>query len=77
MITDIHRHFVPQYFFATCATMTRSPSSETNRRELHPLHIRGMHFGLNKTFFELPRQLQTNETAGRRTGLFYTRYAVY
>jgi len=58
MITDIHRHFVPPEFFDF--VKARPEYSVTVKREEDAnidLDIRGMHFGLNKTFFELDRQI--------------------
>ena len=59
MITDIHRHFVPENFFrymrdsdAFGITVRRTEG------EAIDLDIRGIHFGLNKTFFEMPRQFE-------------------
>lgn len=59
MITDIHRHFVPAAFFDF--VKSRSDYAVTVKREegdLIDVDIRGMHFGLNKTFFDLPRQIE-------------------
>jgi aminocarboxymuconate-semialdehyde decarboxylase len=58
MITDIHRHFVPPEFFRF--VREREEFSVTvKRREGNSvdLDIRGMHFGLNETFFNIPRQI--------------------
>jgi len=58
MITDIHRHFVPPEFFRF--VREREEFSVTvKRREGNSvdLDIRGMHFGLNETFFDIPRQI--------------------
>jgi aminocarboxymuconate-semialdehyde decarboxylase len=59
MITDIHRHFVPENFFrymrdsdAFGITVKRAEGDAID------LDIRGIHFGLNKTFFEMPRQFE-------------------
>ena len=59
MITDIHRHFVPAAFFDF--VKSRPDYAVTVKREegdLIDVDIRGMHFGLNKTFFDLPRQIE-------------------
>ena len=58
MITDIHRHFVPPEFFRF--VREREEFSVTvKRREGNSvdLDIRGMHFGLNETFFDIPQQI--------------------
>jgi aminocarboxymuconate-semialdehyde decarboxylase len=59
MITDIHRHFVPLDFFDF--VQARPEFAVTVKREEGEnidVDIRGMHFGLNKTFFELGRQIE-------------------
>ncbi len=65
MITDIHCHFVPDEFFKF-ATARPEFAIRVKRQEgeLIDLDIRGMHFGLNKTFFELPKQLQRMKRDG-------------
>ena len=57
MITDIHRHFVPDDFFrymrddgAFAVKVKRTEGDAID------LDVRGIHFGLNKTFFDLSRQ---------------------
>lgn len=57
MITDIHCHFVPDSFFSFAAKRPEF-SIVVKRREgeLVDLDIRGIHFGLNTTFFEMDRQ---------------------
>ena len=65
MITDIHRHFVPTAFFDF--VKSRSDFAVTVKREegdLIDVDIRGMHFGLNKTFFNLPRQIERMKREG-------------
>ena len=59
MITDIHCHFVPDDFFRFvrgkkdfAVTVKRSEGDGVD------IDVRGMHFGLNKTFFEMPRQIE-------------------
>ena len=59
MITDIHCHFVPEDFFKF--TQSRSEFAiKIKRREgdAVDLDIRGMHFGLNTTFFAMEKQLE-------------------
>jgi aminocarboxymuconate-semialdehyde decarboxylase len=58
MITDIHCHFVPERFFEFARGRDEF-AIKVKRREgdLVDLDIRGIHFGLNTTFFEIHRQL--------------------
>jgi aminocarboxymuconate-semialdehyde decarboxylase len=57
MITDIHCHFVPDDFFRFAQTRDEFAIKIKRREgEAVDLDIRGMHFGLNTTFFEMPRQ---------------------
>src|SRR4029078_1730436 len=65
MITDIHRHFVPPVFFDFIKS--RPEFQVTVKREegeVIDLDIRGMHFGLNRTFFDLPRQVERMKQEG-------------
>jgi aminocarboxymuconate-semialdehyde decarboxylase len=65
MITDIHCHFVPDEFFRFARA--KSEFGITTKRcegDDIDVDIRGMHFGLNKTFFEMPRQLERMRQAG-------------
>jgi len=58
MITDIHCHFVPDEFWRFASA--RREFAITVKRRQHEdidLDIRGMHFGLNTTFFDLDRQV--------------------
>jgi aminocarboxymuconate-semialdehyde decarboxylase len=59
MITDIHCHFVPDEFFRFAQTRDEF-AIKIKRREgdAVDLDIRGVHFGLNTTFFEMPKQVQ-------------------
>ncbi len=59
MITDIHCHFVPDEFFRFAATREEF-AIKVKRREgdAVDLDIRGMHFGLNTTFFDLGKQVE-------------------
>jgi aminocarboxymuconate-semialdehyde decarboxylase len=65
MITDIHRHFVPQTFLDF---MTSRPEFQVmikrEQGEVIDFDIRGIHFGLNKTFFDLPRQVERMQKEG-------------
>ena len=58
MITDIHRHFVPDEFFAFAKSKPEfAIKVKRDDGDSIDLDIRGMHFGLNKTFFDLSRQI--------------------
>lgn len=65
MITDIHCHFVPDEFFRFAQTRDEF-AIKIKRREgdLIDLDIRGMHFGLNTTFFEMDRQRERMQRDG-------------
>jgi aminocarboxymuconate-semialdehyde decarboxylase len=65
MITDIHCHFVPEEFFRFAQTRDEF-AIRIKRREgdLIDLDIRGMHFGLNTTFFEMDRQRERMQRDG-------------
>src|SRR5271154_765804 len=59
MITDIHCHYVPGQFFKFARG--RPEFAITTKRqegEIVDLDIRGMHFGLNTTFFEMEKQVE-------------------
>jgi len=65
MITDIHRHFVPDDFFRFVrARKEFSIEVKREQGELIDLDIRGVHFGLNTTFFQLPKQLERMRREG-------------
>ncbi len=59
MITDIHCHFVPEDFFKFAQSRSEF-AIKVKRREgdAVDLDIRGMHFGLNTTFFEMGKQVE-------------------
>jgi aminocarboxymuconate-semialdehyde decarboxylase len=59
MITDIHCHFVPEDFFKFAQSRNEF-AIKIKRREgdAIDLDIRGMHFGLNTTFFDLEKQVE-------------------
>jgi aminocarboxymuconate-semialdehyde decarboxylase len=65
MITDIHCHFVPDEFFRFAQTRDEF-AIKIKRREgdLIDLDIRGMHFGLNTTFFEMDKQRERMQRDG-------------
>jgi aminocarboxymuconate-semialdehyde decarboxylase len=65
MITDVHRHFVPEAFFDF--VKSRQDFQVILKREegeIIDVDIRGTHFGLNKTFFDLPRQVERMKREG-------------
>jgi aminocarboxymuconate-semialdehyde decarboxylase len=59
MITDMHCHFVPEEFFRFAQSRDEF-AIKIKRREgdAVDLDIRGMHFGLNTTFFEMDKQIE-------------------
>jgi aminocarboxymuconate-semialdehyde decarboxylase len=65
MITDVHRHFVPPAFFDF---LERRPEFAVRIKRAEGLEIdadvRGMHFGLNTTFFDLDLQLGRMQREG-------------
>jgi aminocarboxymuconate-semialdehyde decarboxylase len=65
MITDIHCHFVPEPFFKFVQSKDEF-AVKIKRREgdAVDLDIRGMHFGLNTTFFEIPKQIERMQRDG-------------
>lgn len=65
MITDIHCHFVPEEFFRFAASRDEF-AIKVKRREQDAvdLDIRGMHFGLNTTFFDLGKQVERMQRDG-------------
>lgn len=65
MITDIHRHFVPAGFFDFVKSRPDfQVKVKREEGELIDVDIRGMHFGLNRTFFDLPRQVECMKQEG-------------
>jgi len=65
MITDIHRHFVPAAFFEFVKSRPDfQVRVKREEDELIDVDIRGIHFGLNKTFFDLPRQVDRMKREG-------------
>jgi aminocarboxymuconate-semialdehyde decarboxylase len=65
MITDMHCHFVPEEFFRFAQSRDEF-AIRIKRREgdAVDLDIRGMHFGLNTTFFEMNKQVERMERDG-------------
>ena len=65
MITDVHCHFVPDEFFKFASSKEELAIKVKRREGDHvDLDIRGMHFGLNTTFFEIPKQLERMKRDG-------------
>jgi aminocarboxymuconate-semialdehyde decarboxylase len=65
MITDVHCHFVPDEFFRFASSKQEFGIKVKGRNgEAVDLDIRGMHFGLNTTFFEMPKQLERMKRDG-------------
>ncbi len=65
MITDIHCHFVPDDFFRFAASRDEFAIKVKRREgEAVDLDIRGMHFGLNTTFFDLGKQVERMKRDG-------------
>ncbi len=65
MITDIHCHFVPDEFFRFA--LARPEFAVTVKRregDAIDLDIRGMHFGLNTTFFDITKQVERMQRDG-------------
>jgi aminocarboxymuconate-semialdehyde decarboxylase len=59
MITDIHRHFVPESFFRFASGRDEFAIKVKRREgERIDLDIRGTHFGLNTTFFDIGKQVE-------------------
>jgi aminocarboxymuconate-semialdehyde decarboxylase len=65
MITDIHCHFVPEPFFKFVQSKDEF-AVKIKRREgdAVDLDIRGMHFGLNTTFFDMTKQVERMQRDG-------------
>jgi aminocarboxymuconate-semialdehyde decarboxylase len=65
MITDVHCHFVPDEFLCFASTKEEFGIRVKRREdEAVDLDIRGMHFGLNTTFFEMSKQLERMKRDG-------------
>jgi aminocarboxymuconate-semialdehyde decarboxylase len=65
MITDVHCHFVPEEFFSFAQSRSEF-AIKVKRREgdAVDLDIRGMHFGLNTTFFDMREQVERMQRDG-------------
>ncbi len=70
MITDIHCHYVPENFFKF-ARSRQEFAIVTKRQEgdAVDLDIRGMHFGLNTTFFDMAKQVERMQRDGVERGV--------
>ena len=65
MITDIHRHFVPASFFEfVCSRPEFQVVIKCREGDRIDADIRGMHFGLNTTFFDLAKQFEQMDREG-------------
>lgn len=65
MITDIHCHYVPDPFFKFAQGRPEFAITTKRREgEAIDLDIRGMHFGLNKTFFDMEKQVERTRRDG-------------
>jgi len=65
MITDIHRHFVPPPFLEFMKSRPEfQVAIKREEGEVIDFDIRGIHFGLNRTFFDLPRQIRRMKEEG-------------
>jgi aminocarboxymuconate-semialdehyde decarboxylase len=65
VITDIHSHFVPESFFGFVRGRDEfAVKLKRTEGEAVDLDIRGIHFGLNTTFFSIPHQLARMRQAG-------------
>jgi aminocarboxymuconate-semialdehyde decarboxylase len=65
MITDIHCHYVPESFFKFARS--RPEFAITTKRQdgdAVDLDIRGMHFALNTTFFDMEKQIERMQRDG-------------
>jgi aminocarboxymuconate-semialdehyde decarboxylase len=65
MITDIHCHFVPDEFFAFAKSRDEfAIKVKRVEGDAVDLDIRGMHFGLNTTFFDMQKQVARMQRDG-------------
>ena len=59
MITDVHCHFVPEESFRFASARKEFAITVKCREgEVVDLDIRGIHFGLNTTFFDMTKQVE-------------------
>ena len=69
MVTDIHCHFIPDELFKFVQARKEFDTCVTAMDgERIDLTVRGMHFGLNPTFFEPARQVADETSLGQLTG---------
>ena len=65
MITDMHCHYVPERFFSFARSRPEFAITLKRREgDAIDLDIRGMHFGLNTTFFEMEKQVDRMQRDG-------------
>jgi aminocarboxymuconate-semialdehyde decarboxylase len=65
MITDIHCHFIPDELFRFVQDRPEYQTKLTaHDGERIDINVRGMHFGLNPTFFEPARQISRMDDLG-------------
>ena len=65
MITDIHCHYVPDPFFKFAQSRPEFAITIKRREgDAVDLDIRGMHFGLNTTFFDMEKQVERMQRDG-------------
>jgi aminocarboxymuconate-semialdehyde decarboxylase len=65
MITDMHCHYVPEQFFNFARSRPEFAIAVKRREgDAIDLDIRGMHFGLNTTFFDMEKQVERMQRDG-------------
>ena len=65
MITDMHCHYVPEQFFSFARSRPEFAVTVKRRDgDAIDLDIRGMHFGLNTTFFDMEKQVERMQRDG-------------
>jgi aminocarboxymuconate-semialdehyde decarboxylase len=65
MITDMHCHYVPEQFFSFARSRSEfAITVERREGDAVDLDIRGMHFGLNTTFFDMEKQVERMQCDG-------------
>jgi aminocarboxymuconate-semialdehyde decarboxylase len=65
MITDMHCHYVPEQFFSFARSRPEFAITVKRREgDAIDLDIRGMHFGLNTTFFDMEKQVERMQRDG-------------
>jgi aminocarboxymuconate-semialdehyde decarboxylase len=65
MITDMHRHFVPEDYFRLVQSSALFAVREVERQgERIDIEVRGTRFALNETFFDAGRQIARMQRLG-------------